>query len=137
MNRQGILNYLRDAALEAVDQPSKALETGAYLKDLEKTVKDLQELLKETLIREAQAYGKEGVTKGGYHITVNSGSRKWKYQGQAIADAEDYLTKLRDAAQLAHRMQKSVIIDGDGIEVEPAIAIFDKESVVFRKERPF
>lgn len=135
MNRQGIINFLRDLSLEAVDQPGKALEIGAYFKDLEKVLEVAKETMRDTLVQEAQAYGKEGVTKGDYHITVNPGSRKWKYQGQAITDAEDYLMKLKDAAQLAHRMQKSVIIEGDGIEVEPAIAVFDKEGVVFRKVR--
>lgn len=131
MTKEGILNYIRDLTLEAVDQPRKAVDAGVFHKDLEKVLEQCKELLRDTLVAEIQTHGKEGLMSGGYAITYNPGARRWKYQGEAYEKVIEEKKRIEEIAQLAHRTQKPVI-DEFGMEIQPAIAQYDKEGVTFR-----
>lgn len=134
MNKEGILNWLRDQALDAVDQPRKSLDAAVLLKDVAEEVEKLRNMIRETVINEVISYGKEGVSHGGYHFTHSNGARRWKYQGTAIEQAEKHLAAMKEVAQFAHRTGRPQV-DENGVEIEPAIAVYDKEGYVMRKEK--
>lgn len=128
------MNYLSDLSMEAAEEPRKALQVGIFLKDLEKTLDNCKELIREALINEVNSHGKNGATAGGYVITVNPGARRWKYHGEAYEQAKKHLEAIQEMAQLAHRLQRAEY-DQNGVLVEPAYAVYDRESVVFKKAK--
>lgn len=133
MTNQGILNYIRDQILEGADQQSKSLKVWSFLKQLQEVVEMGQKAVKETAIEELAKYGKEGVTIGGYRMTKKNGSVRWRYQGETIQQAEEHLKTLKEIAQMAARHTQQPMPGPNGELIEPAIALYDADSIVCTK----
>lgn len=135
MENSGVLNYIRDQIVQGSDQPSHSLRVWAFLKSVEELVELGKAAIQESAMSELEKYGKEGLTISGYRMTRKNGSVRWKYQGDTIKDAEEHLKALKEIAQMAHRHTQQPMPGPNGELVEPAIAIYDRDSIVCTKQK--
>lgn len=129
----GLLNYVRDQCLEARDQTGLAPETWAALKSIEDLVGEMKEMLRDVTIMELAKYGKEGFSRGGYHMTVKPAAGTYKYTNNPNwVELNNKIKKVQEAAKLAART-KGMFIDDDGVIQQPAVYIPGSDTVNCQK----
>lgn len=120
---EGLLNYVRDQCLEAREQTALAPETWAALKSIEDLVGEMKDMLRDVTIMELEKYGKEGFSRGGYHMTVKSGAGKYNFKTvPEWVSLNDRMKKLEELAKLASRATGR-LVDDDGVAIPPAVYI--------------
>lgn len=120
MTSEAIIHHLMDIAVEAAEDPRKALEAWAYLIRIERGLENVKEAIKDAAMSELATYGKEGATKGGLVLTMGSTS-KWDYSGVTRhAQLKAELKRVEERAKMANKIH-APLPDDDGVEIEPAV----------------
>lgn len=135
MTDQSIITYLTGRALDAAEERTRAPELWAFLVQLEREIEVLKKCIEEAAIQEVSAYGKEGVTRGGFHLAVTNRPGRWNFKSvPAWTEADARKKEIEDLAKLAYRTGGRVA-DKDGVEVTPAVYMGGGEGITATKTK--
>ena len=130
---EALRNHIIDACQEARDQTGLAPETWAALKSIKSLVEEMEDLLRDVAISEITKYGKEGVTKYGYRMTIKNGAGKYIFTTNPNwVEADLKKKKIEEAAKMAARTT-GMFVDEDGVVQQPAVYIAGSETVYCEK----
>lgn len=127
--------HIQDLTLSVTNGHASAADTYALLYGLKKTIDDCIDAVKEQAVDEVRQYGKEGVTKMGFHMIVKPAAGRWNYKGVSLHnELTAKIKQVEELAQTAYRTGGG-ISDSDGQIVEPAFYLAGADTVVCNKPK--
>jgi len=120
---KNIIRLIEETTANTLNGELNPLEVFIDLKRLEACVSECKEALKEYTLQEAKKYGSQFEFSGA-KINIRSGAGRWKFDHlNDWNHAKNGLKEIEELHKSATKMQDkgAVMIDPDGVVVEPAI----------------
>ena len=123
-NQNSLTKLVDDALAGMVNE----LDAYLFLKKLETTVKNGLSLLQDGATDEAIKYGKGEHLVDGAYINVKASAGRWQFSDK-VKELKEVVKAREELEKSAYKAGDNIIVDPDGVQVEPAQWFPGKEIV--------